>query len=84
MEGYVFPEAIKYHPMVIHVEKVGTNPYSSGDFLRNYSPENCPNQKKWIESNEADSKYDYITSNQNFTRAIQNLSAVLGRNVTFW
>lgn len=70
--------------MVIHVEKVGSDPYSSGDFLRTYSPENCPSQKKWIEANQGDSKYDYITGNENLTMAIQNLSAVLGRNITFW
>ncbi len=36
--GSVFPGAAKFHPISIHVEKVGTNKYSQGDFLRTYSP----------------------------------------------
>ena len=70
--------------MVIHVEKVGTNPYDSGDFLRTYSSENCPNQKKWSEANEANPRFAAIIGNANFTEAIQNLSSVIGRKITFW
>lgn len=44
IKGPVFSSAPAYHPMVIHTEKVGSNPYSGGDFLRFYSSENCPKQ----------------------------------------
>jgi hypothetical protein len=34
--------------------------------------------------NEADLKFDYITKTPNFTEAIQNLSSVVGRNISFF
>lgn len=43
-EGPVFPEALMYQPRPIHVEKTGTQYGFNGDFLRSYSPENCPKQ----------------------------------------
>ena len=49
--------------MVIHVEKGGADPYNSGDFLRTYSSDNCPNQKKWSEENRADPKYSAMLGN---------------------
>lgn len=36
--GFVFPFAERYHPIAIHVEKGGSDPFNSGDFLRTYSP----------------------------------------------
>lgn len=42
--GDVFPTARQFHPLPIHVEKLGTTYDNKGDFLRSYSPENCPMQ----------------------------------------
>lgn len=46
--GDVFPTAPQFHPLPVHVEKLGTAFNQRGDFLRAYSPENCPNQDKWV------------------------------------
>lgn len=36
--GPVFEGGPKYHPIPVHVENGGMNPYDRGDFLRTYSP----------------------------------------------
>jgi len=48
VDGDVFPTAPQFHPLPIHVEKLGTSFNQKGDFLRSYSPENCPNQDVWV------------------------------------
>jgi hypothetical protein len=83
-QGSVFPTAKAYHPMAIHVEKGGSQPFNSGDFLRTYSPENCPNQNKWISENQQNERFKKILENENITKSIQALSEELGRNITFW
>lgn len=51
-EGDVFPTAPKFHPLPIHVEKLGTTFEDRGDFLRSYSPDNCPMQDTWKAQNQ--------------------------------
>lgn len=36
--GDVFPRATYFHPLPVHVEKLGTSFNNRGDFLRSYAP----------------------------------------------
>lgn len=81
--GDVFPTARRFHPLPIHVEKLGTAFNEKGDFLRSYSPENCPMQDTWKEQNQQTKLVKEIYSNPHFVETLGELSRVLNRTVTF-
>ena len=43
----IFKTGPSFHPTPIHVEKRGSNELNSGDFLRSFDTEQCPNQDFW-------------------------------------
>lgn len=55
--GSVFIKAPPYQPVAIHVQRDGTNNMTDGDFLRLYSPTNCPMQYNWTAENQKSPLY---------------------------
>ncbi len=45
--GPLYTNEIKARSFPIHVEKGGANGLNPGDFLKTYSPTNCPQQNNW-------------------------------------
>ena len=79
----MFPDAPSYHPLPVHVEKTGTTYEDSGDFLRAYSPENCPNQDQWESQNIQNKNLDKVFKNEKMVEAIKALEERTKKNVTF-
>lgn len=70
----IYKSAPAFHPFPIHVEKLGTAFNNEGDFLRAYSPENCPNQNVWQRQNQQTKFVQEIYNNPNFTKTLEKLS----------
>lgn len=81
--GDVFKNAPAFHPFPIHVEKTGSQFNHDGDFLRAYSPENCPQQQVWQKSNQQTQFVQEIYNNKNFTKSLEALSKALNQTVSF-
>jgi hypothetical protein len=60
------------------------SPWSPGDFLRTYATEVCYRQNDWMAANKQDSYVQKITSNENFTKAVDAVSKALDLNLTFF
>lgn len=72
--GSVFIKAPPYQPVAIHVQKDGTSNMTDGDFLRLYSPNNCPMQNNWTAENQKSSLYMEVLNHPKISAAIKAFS----------
>lgn len=68
----------------MHVEKGEMSPWYKADFLRTYSADYCYKQNDWMKENMNEAYIRKIVSNENFVKAIAEVSKAVGTNLTFY
>jgi hypothetical protein len=73
--GFVYVQEPTYQAMAVHVELIGANNMTEGDFLRNYSPTNCPMQSTWSQEGQKTDLFNEVKSYSKISDAIKAFSS---------